>query len=270
MSVRIYSAIFGILLIIFGLLPFFPQYVQNGHLFSLFTVNPIHVAFYVITGLIGLLVSFVTSHASRAFFRVFGIIFLLIAILAFMLGGNISYLQTNSADDVLHLIIGAIFSYFGFGRYRGKQTLYRTDYTKRRPPEDRENHIEHERDVNHEKRAVQRDISREETAVQRDISREETAAKRDLSRGEIVAKRDISHKETAAERDISREETAAKRDLGREETVAKKDITREETAAKQDISHEETAEKADISPEKKTEKGDEVIYVDLAKKKIHK
>jgi hypothetical protein len=259
MSVRIYAAIFGILLIIFGLLPFFPQYVQNGHLFSLFSVNPIHVAFYVITGLIGLLVSFVTSHASRAFFRVFGIIFLLIAILAFMLGGNISYFQTNAADDVLHLIIGAIFSYFGFGRYREKQTLYRTDYTKRRPPEDRENHIEHEHDVNHEKRVVKRDISREETA-----------AKRDLSRGETVAERDISGEETAVKRDISGEETAVKRDISRGETVAKRDISRGETVAKRDISHEETAEKENISPEKKAEKGDEVIYVDLAKKKIHK
>jgi len=115
MNVRIYAVIFGIIFLAIGILGFFPTFTPNGYVFSLFNANPAHNIFHIVTGFIALIVAY-SAHASRVYFRVFGVIFLFLACLALLVGNNFIFTHFNHADNLLHLIAGAIYIYLGFGK----------------------------------------------------------------------------------------------------------------------------------------------------------
>lgn len=115
MSIKVYAIIFGIVFLIVGLLGFYPPMVPNGFLLNTFTVNTVHNVFHIITGILGLLVAF-SAYYSRLYFKVFGIIYLFVAVLAFMRYGDFVYMHLNTADNILHLVVGAIAIYLGFGK----------------------------------------------------------------------------------------------------------------------------------------------------------
>lgn len=133
MSVKIYAVIFGIFLLAVGILGFLPGITPNGYLFNIFTVNPIHNILHIIAGLIALIVSY-NAHASRSFFRIFGVIYLFLAVLAFLVGSNFIIMRLNDADNLFHLIIGAVFIYLGFGkpRHRNERALVEKETIRRR------------------------------------------------------------------------------------------------------------------------------------------
>lgn len=117
MSVKVYAVIFGILFLLLGILGFFPVMAPNGYLLNMFMVSPVHSLLHLITGIIALFVAF-SAHFSRAFFRIFGIIYVFFALLAILIGNNFVFFSTNHADNLFHLVIGAMFLYFGFGKPR--------------------------------------------------------------------------------------------------------------------------------------------------------
>jgi|688.fasta_scaffold415761_2 hypothetical protein len=143
MSVKIYAVIFGLIFLALGIIGFLPQFVPNGYLFGVLSVNSVHNIFYIITGIIGLIVAY-NAHASRSFFRIFGVIYLFLALLAFMVGSNFIYMSLNNYDNLFHLIIALIFIYFGFGKPR--QTYERPPVVVEREPartsEQVERHVE--------------------------------------------------------------------------------------------------------------------------------
>lgn len=126
MSVKIYAVIFGILFLVIGILGFLPEFTPNGYLFNIFSVHPAHNWLHIITGVLALLVAF-NSHYARIYFRVFAVIYLFIAILAFLVGSDFIFTRLNHADNLFHLIVGAIFLYLGFGKPRERQERRRDD-----------------------------------------------------------------------------------------------------------------------------------------------
>ncbi|MES2998906.1 MAG: DUF4383 domain-containing protein [Pseudomonadota bacterium] len=108
-----FSLLFGIIFILMGIAGFIPPLIHNQLLFHSFSLGPVLNIFYILTGLIGLSTS-VSPGSAKSYFKVFGIIYALIAILGFALNGNLGFLQLNLADSFFHLIVAVIALYLGF------------------------------------------------------------------------------------------------------------------------------------------------------------
>lgn len=113
MYLSIVSTIFGILFILTGIAGFVPAFSADGLLFNTFAIDKIHSIFNIVVGVIALLCS-MKYKADRWFFQVFGVIFGIIAILGFVLDGNLVITQINMADNVLDFVITVVFLVLGF------------------------------------------------------------------------------------------------------------------------------------------------------------
>ena len=123
---KVLAILFGIILIAVGLLGFMPSITPDSRLIGLFLVSPIHNIVHLATGIIALLAASSNSY-SRAFFQVFGVLYALITLFGFILGGNLIVMQVNLNDNILHLVIAIIALYIGF--------FYKTQEKKLAKPE---------------------------------------------------------------------------------------------------------------------------------------
>lgn len=114
--VRILAIIFGVLLIFLGVAGFLPQqFMKDGLLLGYFEANQMHNLVHLVTGVIAILCA--TSYrAAKWFFKIFGIIYAIFAILGFFWKGdfNMIMMHLNRADNYLHVVIAIIFLYLGF------------------------------------------------------------------------------------------------------------------------------------------------------------
>jgi len=88
--------LFGFVFLALGALGFVPEITRGERLLGLFHVNAVHNNVHILTGLIALMAGFNTEHAAKMFFRVFGVIYGLIALLRVCLWGSAdlrTYLQ---------------------------------------------------------------------------------------------------------------------------------------------------------------------------------
>ena len=108
--------VFGVFFIVIGILGFLPQTAAGGMLFGLFKVNFLHNLIHFTTGVIA--ISMVNQ--ARLFFCLFGMLYLLVAILGFWYGDHaiFGWLANNYADAILHALIAAFALYMGFGYKR--------------------------------------------------------------------------------------------------------------------------------------------------------
>jgi hypothetical protein len=104
------AMIIGLILIILGIIGFIPALTPEGKLLDIFMVNPMHNLFHLVSGAIALLCGLNSSLASKIFFIIFGIIYLIVAILGFMIGEGmvLDFLAVNQADNILHVVIAFV------------------------------------------------------------------------------------------------------------------------------------------------------------------
>jgi uncharacterized membrane protein YtjA (UPF0391 family) len=114
---RTIAIIFGILFLIAGVLGFYPAYSPDGQLLGYFMINPMHNLVHIITGIVALWVGFTSAHASKIFFKVFGVIYVLVALLGLYYGEHAIFglIANNMADVGLHFVVGIIALFLGFG-----------------------------------------------------------------------------------------------------------------------------------------------------------
>jgi energy-coupling factor transporter transmembrane protein EcfT len=100
-----------------GILGFIPGVTRGEHLLGIFHVNSAHNAVHILTGLVALIAGGVSGYAAKMFFRVFGVIYGLVAILGFMNGNApiFGLISNNSADTWLHAGIAVASLAIGFG-----------------------------------------------------------------------------------------------------------------------------------------------------------
>lgn len=112
---RILAILFGLVMIAAGILGFMPDFVKEGKLLGVFSVNDWHNAIHLATGIISLLCGFWGSSASKIFFILFGLVYLTITALGFMQGEGTLFglVAINGADNWLHLAISIVSLYFG-------------------------------------------------------------------------------------------------------------------------------------------------------------
>jgi len=82
----------------------------------IFEVDTMHNIVHIVSGLIGLYAFNASQSASRNFLIIFGLIYGLVTVLGFAMGGDIfGLLHVNGADNYLHLAIAASSLVVGFG-----------------------------------------------------------------------------------------------------------------------------------------------------------
>jgi hypothetical protein len=111
------AILFGVVFLAVGVLGFVPG-VTNEHemLLGIFHVNAAHNVVHLLSGAVALACGLASAAASQWYFRIFGIVYGLVAILGFMQGDGLllGLISNNMADVWLHIAIAAASLVLGF------------------------------------------------------------------------------------------------------------------------------------------------------------
>lgn len=106
------TGLISLFLTLIGIAGFF----VSGNLLIIFEVDTTHNIIHLASGLFGLLAFNTSQLYSRWFLIVFGLVYGLVTVIGFTMGGDIVGLFTvNMADNYLHLGIAAVCLIVGFG-----------------------------------------------------------------------------------------------------------------------------------------------------------
>jgi hypothetical protein len=110
-----FAIIYGVVFLAVGVLGFIPQLTSNGLLFGYFNLDALHNVVHLTFGLIGLWAAS-CPRASQIYFRVVGIIFVILALLGFWHQEQpiFDVISNNLVDAIFHLVIGVIALILGF------------------------------------------------------------------------------------------------------------------------------------------------------------
>lgn len=108
--------LFGVIFVAVGVLGFVPAVTHGEHLLGIFHVNAAHNAVHILSGIAALICGSIGTHAARMYFRVFGSVYGLVAVLGFVNGDQpiFGIISNNMADTWLHVGIAAVSLLLGF------------------------------------------------------------------------------------------------------------------------------------------------------------
>jgi uncharacterized protein DUF4383 len=115
------AILFGLVFLVVGILGFVPAAtpVTDGMpmLLGIFHVNAAHNVVHLASGIVFLLCGLAGAGASRAFFKIFGIVYAIVAIWGFVAGnGNTLFVVSNNpAVTWLHVVLALAMLFLGFG-----------------------------------------------------------------------------------------------------------------------------------------------------------
>jgi hypothetical protein len=117
--------VFGAVLIAAGFAGWVGVLAPQDMLFGLFQVNDAHNMVLIVTGLLAVCASYAGIEYLRYFFKVFGVIYLLMALVGFYEGNSLLFgvLANNTADNWLHAAIAITSLYLGFAREERKASV---------------------------------------------------------------------------------------------------------------------------------------------------
>ena len=110
------AIIFGLFFLVAGIGGFVSSLAPDGMLFGIFMVGPVHNCIHLASGAVALLCAFAGAGAARKYFQIFGVVYLLVAVLGFVYGNNplMGMVEHNKADIWLHVAIAAVALFLGF------------------------------------------------------------------------------------------------------------------------------------------------------------
>jgi len=120
------AILFGIVFLLIGILGFVPAVTpSNGMLLGIFHVNTAHNIVHLASGIVFLLCGMAGAGPSQTFFRIFGIIYALVAILGFFYGEDalLGIVANNTADTWLHVVLAVVMLFLGFGASGSKAAV---------------------------------------------------------------------------------------------------------------------------------------------------
>jgi len=112
------AMLFGIVFVLVGLLGFVPGVTtDSGLLLGIFQVSPLHNTIHLLSGIAALLaVGGKSEDYAQLYFRVFGVVYALVAIDGFVQGTTVLGLfDINMADNWLHTVLAVAILGIGFG-----------------------------------------------------------------------------------------------------------------------------------------------------------
>lgn len=119
--VKTAAILFGLVFLVIGILGFVPACTTdlNGMpmLLGIFHVNTAHNIVHLASGAIFLLSGMASASASRSFFKLFGFVYALVAVLGFYYGDQplLGLISNNRADTWLHVGLAVVMLIIGFG-----------------------------------------------------------------------------------------------------------------------------------------------------------
>jgi hypothetical protein len=110
------AILFGIVFLLVGVLGFVPGITTGQMLLGIFHVNAVHNLVHLLSGAVALLTGLTSTAAARTYFRVFGIVYALVAVLGFIVGNGLllGLIANNMADTWLHVVIALVALALGF------------------------------------------------------------------------------------------------------------------------------------------------------------
>ena len=113
-----FATVFGWIFVILGVLGFFGNPLVGGAPGAWFMADTAHSLVHLISGIIFLWVAYGAAEKSAGLLKVFGVIYLLVAIIGFFssTGSVLGLLAVNGADNWLHLVFGILFLWGGMSK----------------------------------------------------------------------------------------------------------------------------------------------------------
>jgi len=113
---KIAAIIFGIAFLASGVLGFVPAAAPNQMLLGIFHVNAAHNGVHLLSGAVALAAGTMSTNYARMYFRVFGVVYGLVAALGFYVGDGLllGIISNNMADVWLHVVVAAASLALGF------------------------------------------------------------------------------------------------------------------------------------------------------------
>jgi hypothetical protein len=110
------AILFGVVFLLIGVLGFVPSVTKDEMLLGIFHVNLAHNVVHLLSGAIALWAGMTSVGASKTYFKIFGIVYALVAVLGFMKGEGLllGLIANNVADTWLHVAIAAVSLIVGF------------------------------------------------------------------------------------------------------------------------------------------------------------
>ena len=107
---------FGVIFVLVGLAGYVPALTPDGKLLGVFAVNGAHNLVHILTGVIAIAIAVASPANMAAFFKIFGVVYGLVAVLGFLAGDQplLGIIAHNMADMWLHVVIAAVSLYLGF------------------------------------------------------------------------------------------------------------------------------------------------------------
>lgn len=111
---RMIAILFGIGFIFVGVAGFLPNtFITDNLLFGYFQVSSMHSMVHLVSGVIAIMAA-TNLRFTILFFKIFGLIYTSVAIWGFWNNGDLYMMHVNTADNILHIVIGVIALYLGF------------------------------------------------------------------------------------------------------------------------------------------------------------
>ena len=102
--------VLGAVLVVVGVLGF----AMPSPLLGLFEVNTLHNVIHVASGIVTIFGAMRGIGAMRLWGRVFGLVYLAVGILGFVMPDMFGLMHVNMPDNLLHVALAGIFLYYGF------------------------------------------------------------------------------------------------------------------------------------------------------------
>ena len=106
--------IFGVVFLLVGILGLLGGVSIVGPE-GIFVTNGAHDWVHLLSGIIFLIVGFAAAQSSAVTMKIFGIVYLLVAVLGFVMQSPLlGLLDYNMNDNILHLVLGVVITWAGF------------------------------------------------------------------------------------------------------------------------------------------------------------
>ena len=114
------AIVFGVVFLLVGILGFIPAAAPHEMLLGIFHVNAAHNVVHLLSGAFALGCGLAGAGAARLYFRIFGVIYGLVALLGFVQGDTLllGLISNNRADAWLHVAIALVSLALGFAPAR--------------------------------------------------------------------------------------------------------------------------------------------------------
>jgi Domain of unknown function (DUF4383) len=119
---KTFGMLFGIVFLAIGVFGFVPGVTTTGAdgmpmLLNIFMVNTVHSVVHIASGVVFLLASMSGGAAASLWFKIFGLVYALVAIMGFVVGTGMIFglISNNPADTWLHVVLAVVMLAIGFG-----------------------------------------------------------------------------------------------------------------------------------------------------------